>query len=413
VLRESGKPHLPNVPRYALRNTSGFHFLFPFHYALPVSSQFDVIIVGLGAMGSAAAYHLARRGRRVLGLDRFSPPHTMGSSHGQTRIIREAYFEHPVYVPMVQRAYVLWDELARAENTPLLLQTGGLMIGAPDSIVFTGAKRSADTHRLPHEVLTAGEVRKRFSVLHPDEEMMAVLEPRAGILFPERCIAAHFALAVRHGANLRVEEPIMRWNATGHGVEVTTARGTYRAGQMILSAGSWARELLPDLNPPLVVERQVLYWFEPNASPKLFYPEHCPIHLWQVGDGEERKFFYGFPDLGDGVKVAGHHDGVTVSPDFVSREVTPAEVDAMRALLRRYLPQAEGRLRSATVCLYTNTPDEHFWIDRHPAHPQVIIVSPCSGHGFKFSSAIGEILSDLAIDGRSQFDLNLFRNRWK
>jgi len=375
-------------------------------------SSYDVIIVGLGAMGSAAAYHLARRGRRVLGLDRFSPPHTLGSSHGQTRIIREAYFEHPCYVPIVQRAYVLWDELARAANTPLFLQTGGLMIGAPDSIVFSGAKRSADAHCLPHEVLTAEEVKRRFPALRPDDNMMAVLEPRAGILFPERCVAAHLALAARHGANLRIEEPVVRWSANEHGVEINTIKGVYRAGQMILSAGSWARELLPDLNPPLTIERQILFWFEPRSAPKLFYPEHCPIHLWQVGVGEERKFFYGFPDLGEGVKVAGHHDGGAVSPDSASREVAPAEVEAIRHVIRRYLPQADGPLRSTTVCLYTNTPDEHFWLDRHPAHPQVLIASPCSGHGFKFSSAIGEVLSDLITDGKSQFDLGLFRNRF-
>ena len=372
----------------------------------------DVIIIGLGAMGSAAAYHLARRGQRVLGLDRFSPPHTMGSSHGQTRIIREAYFEHPSYVPIVQRAYVLWDELARAAHAPLLLQTGGLMIGAPDSIVFTGAKHSAETHGLPHEILTASAVRQRCPALRPSDDMLAVLEPRAGILFPERCIAAHLTLASRHGANLRTEEPVVRWTASEHGVEVVTTKGTYRAAQMILSAGSWARELLPDLNPPLTIERQVLFWFEPKTAPEHFYPERCPIHLWQIGGDEGRRFFYGFPDLGEGMKIAWHHDGSNVSPDFVSRDVAPAEVESMRGLLRRYLPQADGRFRSAAVCLYTNTPDEHFWIDRHPAHPQVIIASPCSGHGFKFASAVGEILTDLAIHGKSHFDLGLFGNRW-
>ena len=372
----------------------------------------DVIIIGLGAMGSAAAYHLARRGQRVLGLDRFSPPHTMGSSHGQTRIIREAYFEHPSYVPIVQRAYELWDELARAADAPLLLQTGGLMIGAPDSIVFTGAKHSAETHGLPHEILTASAVRTRFPALRPGDDMLAVLEPRAGILFPERCIAAHLTLASQHGANLRTEEPVLRWTASEHGVEVVTTKGTYRAAQMILSAGSWARELLPDLNPPLTIERQTLFWFEPKTAPELFYPERCPIHLWQIGGEVGRRFFYGFPDLGEGMKIAWHHDGSNVSPDFVSRDVTPDEVESMRGLLRRYLPQADGRFRSAAVCLYTNTPDEHFWIDRHPAHSQVIIASPCSGHGFKFASAIGEILSDLAITRKSQFDLGLFGSRF-
>jgi sarcosine oxidase len=311
-----------------------------------VSSSYDVIIVGLGAMGSAAAYHLARRGRRVLGLDRFSPPHSMGSSHGQTRIIREAYFEHPCYVPIVQRAYVLWDELSLAAQTTLFAPTGGLMIGTPDSMVFAGAKRSADTHRLPHEILSAAAIHQRFPALRPDGDMMAVFEPRAGILFPERCIAAHLALAARHGANLCSEEPVVRWNATAQGVEVMTTRGAYRAGQMILAAGSWARELLPDFNPPLAIERQVLFWFEPKSAPRLFYPERCPIHLWQIpaaaraeDSGQKRlssgrrpdaaalvndhggksRFFYGFPDLGQGVKIAGHHNGVAVARRRIRR----------------------------------------------------------------------------------------------
>jgi sarcosine oxidase len=377
-----------------------------------MSANHDVIVVGLGAMGSAAAYHLARRGQRVLGLDRFSPPHTMGSSHGQTRIIREAYFEHPAYVPLIQRAYVLWDELARSVDEPLLLQTGGLMIGVPDSVVFSGAKHSAEIHGLPHEILSARDVRRRFPALHPGDDMFAVLEPRAGILFPERCIAAHLALASRHGAEIRTEEPVVRWTAGEHGVEVVTAKGTYNAGRMILSAGSWAKELLPDLDPPLVVERQVLHWFEPKAAARQFRPEHCPVHLWQIGGEHGRRFFYGFPDLGEGVKIAWHHDGSVVSPESVSRDVAPGEVESIRGLLRRFLPDADGRFRSATVCLYTNTPDEHFWIDRHPAHPQVIIASPCSGHGFKFSSVVGEILGDLITEGRSPFDLGLFGNRF-
>ncbi|MBK8000138.1 MAG: N-methyl-L-tryptophan oxidase [Verrucomicrobia bacterium] len=377
-----------------------------------MSATYDVIIVGLGAMGSAAAYHLAKRGQRVLGIDRFSPPHAMGSSHGQTRIIREAYFEHPSYVPNVQRAYQLWDDLSLLSKTPLFLQTGGLMIGAPDSIVFTGAKLSAETHHLPHEILTARDVRSRFPALQPSDEMLAVLEPRAGILFPERCIATHLHFASQHGASLRTDEPVVRWNASADGVEVVTTKGTHRAAKLILSAGSWARELLPELNPPLTIERQTLFWFEPKSEPKSFYPERLPVHLWQIGGEEGRRFFYGFPDLGEGVKIAWHHDGSNVSPDFVSRDVTPDEVETMRGLLRRYLPQAEGQFRSAAVCLYTNTPDEHFWIDHHPAHPQVLIASPCSGHGFKFSSAVGEILSDIAIDGKSHFDLGMFRNRW-
>jgi len=359
-------------------------------------------------MGSAAAFHLARSGRHVLGLDRFAPPHALGSSHGQTRIIREAYFEHPIYVPLVQRAYVLWDELQQLTGTPLLNQTGGLMIGRPDSIVFRGARLSADTHRLPHEVLSSDQVRKRFPALCPEDEMAAILEPRAGILFPERCIAAHLSLAARHGANLRADEPVLRWKDSTDGVRVVTTKGTYQASQLVISAGSWARELLPELHLPFTVERQVLFWFEPRSRADLFYPERCPIHLWQF-DG--RRFFYGFPELGEGVKVACHHDGEFTSPDQILREVTPDEVESMRTIVRRFLPGADGPLRTATVCMYTNTPDEHFWIDRHPGTPHVLIASPCSGHGFKFASAIGEIVCDLVHQRKPAFDLSLFRQR--
>jgi sarcosine oxidase len=373
-----------------------------------MAANYDVIIAGLGAMGSAAAFHLARSDLRVLALDRFAPPHSLGSSHGQTRIIREAYFEHPVYVPMVQRAYVLWHELQQLAGEPLLLQTGGLMIGQENGVVFGGAKRSAELHHLPHEVLSVSEIHRRFPALRPDQSMSGIWEPRAGILFPERCIAAHLALAARHGADLRYDEPVLSWSPVGSGVEVNTSKARYQAAQLVLSAGSWVQQLVPELNLPFTIERQVQFWFEPNASPALFHPEHCPIHLWEY---DQRRFFYGFPDLGDGVKVACHHHGETTSPEAIRREVSADEVEAMRAVVRRFLPTGDGPLRSAVVCMYTNTPDEHFWIDRHPNCPGVFIASPCSGHGFKFSSVIGEILRDLVIEGKSAFDLDLFRSR--
>ena len=370
--------------------------------------KFDVIIVGLGAMGSAAAYHLAARGRRVLGLDRFSPPHAIGSSHGKTRIIREAYFEHPLYVPLIQRAYELWAELERQTGRPLLRQTGGLMIGRPDSAVVSGAKRSAEEHRLRHEILEASEVRRRFPALQPTDEMIAVWEPRAGILFPEACVDAHLDMARKHGADLHAEEPVLRWQPDGKGVRVFTAKGEYPADQLVLTAGSWIQSLLPDLILPIVVERQIQFWFEP-INPSAFHPDRCPIHIWEF---EPDRHFYGFPYLGEGVKVAGHHEGETVNPDFINRDVAPEEVEAMRALVRQFLPGADGPLRSAVVCMYTNTPDHHFFIDRHPAHPQVLIASPCSGHGFKFSSAIGEVVANLTTTAGSGFDLSLFRHRW-
>src|SRR2546425_1167784 len=236
-----------------------------------MSSRFDVIIVGLGAMGSAVACHLARRGKRILGLDRFAPPHAFGSSHGQTRIIREAYFEHPLYVPLVQRAYELWAELEQGAGRSLFRETGGLMIGKPDSAVVVGATRSAHEHSLQHEVFSAAEVRSRFPALQPTDEMLAVWEPRAGILFPEICIEAHWTMARKHGADLRADEPVLNWAEDGGGVRVVTSKAAYHAGQLVLTAGSWTLSLLRDVKLPLAIERQVQYWFEPK-HPAQFQP---------------------------------------------------------------------------------------------------------------------------------------------
>jgi sarcosine oxidase len=354
-------------------------------------------------MGSAAAYHLSKRGVRVLGLDRFRPPHALGSSHGQTRIIREAYFEHPAYVPLVQRAYVLWEELQREAATQLFLQTGGLMIGAPDGVVVKGSRLSAETHRLPFEVLSAPEIHKRFPALRPPDDMIGILEPRAGILFPEKCVGAHLDRAVK--AQLNCDEQVINWKADGSGVQVGTNKGTYSASKLVFSAGSWAKQLVPEL--PLVVERQVLFWF-PSSQPQLFQPDRCPIHLWEHSPG---RYFYGFPDLGNGVKVAGHHEGELTHPDKINRTVSQGEIAHMQQLVAPYLPTLTGPCLESVVCMYTNTPDEHFLIDRHPSHPEVLLVSPCSGHGFKFSAAIGEVVADLVLSGRSQFDLSLFRYR--
>ena len=360
-------------------------------------------------MGSAAAYHLARAGRKVLGLDRFASPHPFGSSHGQTRIIREAYFEHPLYVPLVQRAYELWAELEHESGRKLFQHTGGLMIGRPDSAEVSGALRSAREHHLKFELLTAAELGRQFPAFRPADDMVAVWEPRAGMVFPERCIEAHLSLAGKHGLELRFDDPVSRWEPVPGGVRVVSATGQYEAGQLLLTAGSWTRSLLADLNLPLTVERQIQFWFEPKKS-AFFRPDRCPIHIWEHGPG---RHFYGFPDLGDGLKIAGHHEGQTANPDSINRAVSPEEVEAMRALLRQFLPDADGALRSAVVCMYTNTPDHHFFIDRHPAHAEVLIASPCSGHGFKFSSCVGEVLAQLIVNGESRFDLSLFRHRWQ
>ena len=371
-----------------------------------MAANYDVVVVGLGAMGSAAVSHLARRGVRVLGLDRFSPPHAFGSSHGETRIIREAYFEHPMYVPMVQRAYTLWRELQEEAGTMLLRETGGVMLGTPYSELVKGALRSAELHGLPHEVLTASQVRERFAALHPEPDMAAVWEPRAGVMFPDACITAHLAQARDHGAELHYGESVLRWEKAGDGVRVITSSDEYCAAELIVTAGAGISELVPAL--PLRIERQVLFWFDPADSFGEFAPDCCSVHLWQF-DG--RRFFYGFPNFGSGVKVAFHHGGQMTTVDAVQREVEHAEVKDIRCTLRRFLPGADGDLRATTVCMYTNTPDEHFWIDRDPANPQVLIASACSGHGFKFSAAIGEILADLIEGKQPRFDLGLFARR--
>jgi len=371
-----------------------------------MKNSFDVIIIGLGAMGSAAAFHLARRNRRVLGLDRFRPPHAFGSSHGQTRIIREAYFEHPAYVPIVQRAYENWAELEREVGQQLLQQTGGLMIGPPEGILVTGAQRSAQLHQLSHDLLTAKEIRQRFPAFQPSDEMVAVWEPRAGILFPERCVEAHLQMAQRCGAALQFDEPATQWERDGDGVRVYTANGEYFAQRLLIAAGAWINQLITELTLPLTVERQVLLWFAPKIHPEHFAPQHCPIYIWEH---EPHRIIYGFPELGEGVKVGRHHEGEIIEPNSVRREVDSDDIAAMRVILRRIMPLIDTVPRASAVCLYTNTPDTNFLLDFHPQHPQVLLASICSGHGFKFSSAVGEIFADLLLEGRSCFDLSLFR----
>jgi sarcosine oxidase len=356
-------------------------------------------------MGSASAFHLARRGCKVLGIDRFHPPHALGSSHGESRIIREAYFEHPLYVPLVQRAYQLWSELERQSRQQLFLQTSGLMIGPEDSTVVRGAKTSAETHGLSHEILSAEEVTRRFSAIQPKEGMIAICEPRAGVLFPERCIEAHLAAALAHGATFRFNETVTKWENQNGEVEVRTTNGTYRAKQLVISSGSWIRELVS--NTPTVVERQALVWFEPKM-PALFAPGQCPIYLCEYETG---RYFYGFPNLGNGVKVARHHEGANVDPNTASREVNAEEIRSVHEVIEPFLPTLSAKAMNAVACLYTNMPDENFLIDWLPGVPEVLVCSPCSGHGFKFSSVVGEIVSDLLTKHKSNFDLSPFKFR--
>ena len=357
-------------------------------------------------MGSAAAYHLARAGVRVLGIDRFAPPHALGSTHGRTRIIREAYYEHPSYVPLLRRAYELWDRLEREGATPLFVKTGGLMIGPPDGELVSGALESARTHGVPHELLGADALRARWPDFRPAPEMVALLETRAGLLLPERCVETHLALARQQGASLRTDEAVEDWSAGDATVTVRTTAGRYRARRMVLATGPWMPEFARAPGIPLVVERQCFHWFAPASPEARLDAAHAPIALWEYAP---HRLFATFPDLGDGVKAGIHHEGAITDPERVDRTPSDRDERLIRELLATYLPAANGALRDALVCLYTNTPDHHFVLDAHPAHANVVLASPCSGHGFKFASVVGEVLADLALGRSSSFDLSLFR----
>lgn len=369
-------------------------------------ASYDVIVVGVGGMGSAVAAHCAARGQRVLALEQHTIGHDLGSSHGLTRIIRLAYFEHPSYVPLLRRAFTLWRELEQGLDEPLLHVTGALDVGWAGSEVFEGSLRSCREHALSHEVLDAAALAARFPGWRPAANAMAVLQSDGGFLTPERCIAAHVQLARVHGATVREHAPVLRWRAGQGQVQVETAEGTHEAGQLVLTAGAWMGDLAPSLQPLLMPERQVLGWFG-ITDRAAFAPEAFPVFVLDADEGR----YYGFPEYGvPGFKIGRyHHHAERVHPDTMSRVCTPEDEAALRSAVARYFPAANGALQRTAACLFTNTPDEHFIIDRAPGAPEVLLVSPCSGHGFKFCSVIGEACADLVVHGRTDHDIALFR----
>jgi len=368
--------------------------------------RYDAIVLGVGGMGSAACYHLARRGRRVLGVERFDVPHAMGSSHGVNRIIRLAYYEDPRYVPLLRRAYELWRELEAGFGERLLHITGSIDASEADGEVFRGALRACKEHDLPHEVLTSAELRRRYPGYRLPAEYPALFQPEGGFLVSERCIVAHVVAAQAAGAEIRARERVLGWEPVGDGVRVETDRDSYEAARLVVCAGAWIGALVPELAGLARPERQVLGWFQPNR-PELFVPGRFPVFNLTVPEGR----YYGFPVFGvPGFKVGRyHHRGEQVDPEAMNREPEPADEALLRAFTARYFPEAAGPTMALRACLFTNTPDEHFVLDRHPIHPQVILASPCSGHGFKFCSVIGEILADLAERGETGHDIGLFR----
>jgi sarcosine oxidase len=377
-----------------------------------MNPAFDVIVLGLGGMGSASAWHLAKRGQRVLGLEQFEPAHDKGSSHGRTRIIRQAYFEDPCYVPLLRRSYELWEELETTSGEKLLTVTGGLFMGKPQCETVAGALRSARQHGLDHEFLEASEIRKRWPAFTPPLDTVGVFETVAGIVPPEKTVATHLRHAEGAGASLRFGEKVLEWHATVQGgVQVKTTHDSYEADQLVITAGPWVSELVGQLNLPLEAERKVMFWFEPTGGIARFSPGVFPVWCWDAGEG---LFLYGFPAVDGphgGVKVAAHREPKIVScqPDAVDRNVSHEEIELMRKRLSHRLPGLGGRCVATATCLYTNAPDGHFVLDRHPKHPQVLIVSPCSGHGFKFTPVIGEVVADLVTTGTTLLDVQPFR----
>lgn len=369
-------------------------------------ADFDIGVVGLGAMGSASVDALALRGARVVAFDRSKPPHSLGSTHGHTRIIREAYYEHPLYVPLVRRAYERWNELEQSAGEPLFVQTGGVMAGPESGPLFAGALASARTHSIDHEILSPAELKRRYPAFAPRSDWMALVEQRAGFLKPERCVSAMIQRAAANGATLRTSSAVSGWTRSGGAIRISTGTSTVTVDRLVVAAGPWLPPLLGSVGVqiPLEIERQLSHWFQPRADRGHFAPEDCPIALWEMPGGD---VFATFPNEGHGIKCGMHHAGAPTSPDSVNRTVSREEDAAARALLEQVMPGAGGDVLESRVCLYTNTPDRHFIID-WVQDDRVLVVSPCSGHGFKFASAIGEIVAQLALGDKSWLDLEPF-----
>jgi sarcosine oxidase len=368
--------------------------------------SYDAIIAGLGSMGSAALYTLAARSYRVLGIDRFDVPNTLGSSIGVNRIIRLAYAEHPDYVPLLHRAYALWRDLEQISGERLLVITGGIDAGPETGVIVRGSLRSCAAHQLPHDVLTARELGDRFPGYRLPADMCAVYQPDGGFLMSERCVTTYVRQALVLGAEIHGRERVAGWDVTADGVRVKTEYRTYEARRLIVAAGPWTAGLVPRLAPLAIPERQVLLWTQP-LSPDRFRPDNFPVFNLEAADGR----YYGFPVYEvPGFKMGKyHHRHEATDADAVVRECSPEDEAVLRDGVRRYFPEADGPTLAMKVCMFTNSPDEHFLLDRYPGAPEVVIAAGFSGHGFKFCSVVGEIAADLAMEGRTRWNIDLFR----
>lgn len=365
-------------------------------------SNYDAIVLGVGGMGSAALYHLARRGLRVLGIEQFDIAHDRGSSHGQSRIIRKAYFEHSDYVPLLFETYRLWSELETAAERTLMHRTGLIIFGRPEGAVLSGVRRSAEVHGLAIERLSAPEARRRYPQFLPITDGEAILEPDAGYLDVEDCVRAHAALARRHGAEIASGRAVRGWAVEGRNLVVETADTRYAAERLVICAGAWSGRMLAAAGLPLEVRRKPVFWYR-SQSDVYDVRRGCPVFAFDLPQG----FFYGFPALSEReVKIAEHSGGEPVAdPESVDRTLLPADTERISAFLSQHLADLSPAPVRHSVCLYTMTPDEHFIIDRLSEHPNVVYAAGFSGHGFKFAPVVGAALADLAIDGTTRLPI--------
>ncbi|QPC88075.1 N-methyl-L-tryptophan oxidase [Mesorhizobium sp. NBSH29] len=368
---------------------------------------YDVAVVGLGAMGAAALYHLARRGVRVMGLEQFSPGHDKGSSHGESRAIRLGYSEHPSYVPLVRSAFENWHSLERDTGETVLVNTGILEAGVPGSPMVKGSVDACVEHGLAFEMLDATEVRRRFPGVVLPFDHTAIWQGEGGFLKPERANALHLKLATEAGAEVRTHTKVLALEPGSASVKLRLGDGSViETGSVIVAAGAWASDLVPELKDLLFIQRMVLCWYETRA-PELFGLGTLPV--FAIDSGED--IVYGFPDFaGTGFKCASHYgSGVLAHADVARQDAGPDDEARTRRFIERYLPQAAGRLRAMKTCLYTMTKDEDFVIDLLPSDPRIVVASPCSGHGYKFASVIGAVLADLSTTGNTDHDISRFR----
>lgn len=368
-------------------------------------ATFDVVVAGLGAMGSAAVYHLAKRGMHVAGFDRFHPPHAHGSSHGHARVIREAYASGPAYVDLIRRAYALWEMLEEESGAELVRTYGHLSMRAPGGAERLGVLESARAFDIPVERVTAEEVRRRYPMFRVEDGWEGIFEPRAGAVFPEACIDAHLRLAQSAGAKLNFDCPVLDWTEDGNAVRVKTQLGEISASRLVVCAGAWVTRLVADLALPVEIERMTLFFFRPLRNAGMFASGRCPNNTWVCENGVS---FYCQPDFGRGFKAALHYGRVGVNPDTLDRKPSPEDEAQIRPLVERFIPDAAGSVVESHVCMYTNLPDSRWILDCHPENERVIIASPCSGHGFKFSSAIGEMVAKMCIGETDAADPGIF-----